>query len=142
MRDYDKALQVYRDLIAQEPNDASLHLVPSSIYEQKQMYREAVEVETLGKTRDAFNSSGWEGFLRHLLAKLDESSARASEKPNVFYATIYCKLGDKEKAFEYFEKVFAAHDVAVLQFKIEPKYDLLRDDPRYVELLRKIGLEP
>ena len=57
-------------------------------------------------------------------------------------ANIYVRLGDKEKAFFWFEKVFEQRDPFVLQFKVEPAFDPLRDDPRYAALLRKIGLEP
>jgi hypothetical protein len=52
------------------------------------------------------------------------------------------RLGEKDKAFAWLEKTFEARHVSTIQFKIEPAYDSLRDDPRYAELIRKIGLQP
>jgi hypothetical protein len=52
------------------------------------------------------------------------------------------RLGRRDEAFAFLAKTFAEHDPLVLQFKIEPAFDSLRNDPRYAELVRKIGLPP
>jgi len=54
-------------------------------------------------------------------------------------AETYLQVGDKEKAFLWLEKVFDAHDISIVQFKVDPAYDILRDDPRYDQLLSRIG---
>ena len=153
-RQYDQAMKQFQNIIAVEPNDASAHFALYSIYQQKRMYGEAVEsylkflsmipnavpTELIGQLREAFKASGWNGFLRKQLEVL-EAKAKNGEVPPFALANLYVRLGEKDKAFAWFEKTFAARDPLVLQFKIEPAYDVLRNDPRYVQLIRKIGLD-
>lgn len=153
-RQYDRAIQQYQNLIAQEPDDVSLHIALLTVYVQNKMYPHALEErlriqelrgvpkERLDLVRAAFNEGGWEAVLRKNLRELDEESAERREQFAWSYANVYVGLGDKEKAFYWFEKLFDKHDVSIIQFKIEPAYDLLRDDPRYAELLSRIGQQP
>jgi DNA-binding winged helix-turn-helix (wHTH) protein/TolB-like protein len=150
-RQYDEAIRLFEDIAAAEPNDASIHNSLYSAYEQKGMYAQAVEAfirinspagEGAQEFRDAFTAGGYEGFLRKKLEKVEETSAKTGFVSASNLANIYVRLGDKEKAFFWFEKVFEQRDPFVLQFKVEPAFDPLRGDPRYAALLRKMGLEP
>lgn len=58
-----------------------------------------------------------------------------------FIASIYATLGDKENAFKELEKSYIAHDFYMRRLKVDPFWDPLRDDPRYKDLLKRIGLE-
>ena len=80
--------------------------------------------------------------MRKALNETESRAAAGGHQPAQRSAELYARLGDKDKAFYWFEKVFDARDVSILQFKIEPAYDALHDDPRYEVLLRRIGLEP
>jgi DNA-binding winged helix-turn-helix (wHTH) protein/TolB-like protein/Tfp pilus assembly protein PilF len=150
-RQYDEAIRHFEDIVAAEPNDDSVHNSLYSAYEQKGMYAQAVEAfirvnfptgERAQEYREAFTAGGYEGFLRKKLQTEEETSAKTGFVSASNLANIYVRLGDKEKAFYWFEKVFEQRDSFVLQFKVEPAFDLLRDDPRYAVLLRKMGLEP
>jgi DNA-binding winged helix-turn-helix (wHTH) protein/TolB-like protein/Tfp pilus assembly protein PilF len=150
-RQYDEAIRHFVDILAAEPNDASVYNSLNAAYEQKGMYAEAVDVfikvnfpagEVAQEYRDAFTAGGYEGFLRKKLQKEEEASAKTGIVSPSNMANIYVRLGDKEKAFFWFEKVFERRDSFVLQFKVEPAFDPLRDDPRYAVLLHKMGLEP
>lgn len=153
-RRYDKAAQHFQNVIQLEPTDGGTHLALYNIYEQKQMYAEAVEaflkVRSLANRptaeadefRAAFRSGGWEGFLRRLLIETQTRAPKMPREPAQRYADLYARLGDKDKAFYWFEKVFDSRDVSILQFKIEPAYDILRGDFRYLMLLKRIGQEP
>ena len=57
-----------------------------------------------------------------------------------FVANIYAALGDKEKAFAELEKAFAERDYSLHRLKVDPLMDSLRSDPRFQDLLRRIGL--
>jgi DNA-binding winged helix-turn-helix (wHTH) protein/TolB-like protein len=149
-RQYDQAIQQFQNIIAVEPNDASAYVALAMIYEQKQMYPEAVDVylkssgmppELSAKLRESFRVSGWQGFLHKRLEILEARDKAGHVEPYAF-ANVYVQLGKKDEAFAWFEKTFAARDPIILQFKIEPAYDILRSDPRYAQLLRKIGLQP
>lgn len=152
-RQYDQALQHFQSIIAVEPNDTSLYYSLYTIYEQKKMYPEAVETflklqslygtpfEVIEEFREAFRVSGWQGFLLKQLEILKQADKIKPVEPSSF-ANLYVRLGQKDEAFVWLEKTFEARHVSIVQFKIEPIYDSLRDDPRYAELIRKINLQP
>ncbi len=151
---YDKAAQHFQYILALEPADGGSWLAMYNVYEQKQMYPDALEaflkVRSLAdrpekeadEFRSAFRNGGWEGFLRKLLADTEIQANAIGKQPAQRFADLYARLGDKDKAFYWFEKVFDSRDVSILQFKIEPAYHILRNDPRYARLLQKIGQEP
>ncbi len=55
---------------------------------------------------------------------------------------LYVGLGDKEAAFQSLERAYAEHDLQMVTLKVEPPYDALRSDPRFADLLRRVGLPP
>lgn len=56
-----------------------------------------------------------------------------------FIAQTHASFGQKELVFEWLEKSFKAHDVEMIWLKIEPQFKSLHGDPRYREMLRKVG---
>jgi len=54
-------------------------------------------------------------------------------------ATIYAGLGDKQEAFAWLEKAYEAKSAFLSSAKAEPKFDVLRDDPRFAKLLQRVG---
>jgi hypothetical protein len=97
--------------------------------------------ETVEKFRETFRTSGWQGFIRERLRLVQERAKTRPVDPYNF-AHLYIKLGQKDEAFVWLEKTLEAGHPGAIHFKIEPAYDFLRDDPRYAELIRKIGLQP
>lgn len=154
MRNYQRATQVFQKLVEQEPNDLSLQQAILQIYEQRRMYPQVVETllkiqaargvppAASKELKEIFEADGWEGVLQLQLRRLQRRPGRPDTAPPWAYATLYTRLGEKEKAFYWYEKAFEEHNVNILQFKIDPANDLLRDDPRYAQLLHRIGLEP
>ncbi len=55
-------------------------------------------------------------------------------------ATLYAALGDKDSAVKSLEKAYVERDSQLQVLKVDPAYDALRDDPRFKEMLRKMGL--
>lgn len=153
-RQYDKALAHFRDLFAIQPDEFASNKILADIYEQKGMYAEAVECylrmrslsgsppEQLEQLRVAFETAGYSSFLKALLEDFERRAARAGKRAPILYAGLYTRLGERDKAFYWHSKLFDEGDASILQFKIEPANDPLRDDPRYAALLRRIGLEP
>ena len=108
---------------------------------QKALSLNGTPPEISTEFREAFRVSGWQGFLRKRLEILN-TRAKTSEANAFQFANLHTKLGEKDEAFAWLEKAFAARDTATLQFKIEPAFDSLRNDPRYASLVRRIGLQP
>ncbi len=75
------------------------------------------------------------------LDELREMSKRRYISPYLF-AVVYVGLGDKEQAFAWLEKAYQDRSFWLIWLKVEPRFDSLRDDPRFQDLLRRIGLQP
>ena len=74
-----------------------------------------------------------------VLAELNALSARRYIPPYAF-ATVYAGLGMREAAFEQLELAVAEHSGYLDYVNIEPTMDSLRGDPRFIAILRRIGL--
>ena len=55
-------------------------------------------------------------------------------------ACAYAAMGNKDQAFALLEKSYSQHSNALTTLKVEPGYDPLRKDPRFQDLLRRVGL--
>ncbi len=55
-------------------------------------------------------------------------------------ALVYVGLGDRDAAFDELERAYQDRDFLLLWLGVDPPYEPLHDDPRYVELLNRIGL--
>ena len=58
------------------------------------------------------------------------------------FAIIYNALGETDTALDYLEKAFAERNVLMVFLKIDPKWNNLRDAPRYKDLLWRMALQP
>ncbi|MCC7308804.1 MAG: hypothetical protein IT173_14670 [Acidobacteria bacterium] len=57
-------------------------------------------------------------------------------------AVAYAKLGDADKAFEYLEQAFNARYSGMVWLKVSPEFDGLRSDPRFADLMKRVGFGP
>jgi hypothetical protein len=60
--------------------------------------------------------------------------------PSTVFATVYAALGDKEGAFEWLDKAYNERPGDLTNIKVDPRLAPLRSDPRYQELLLRVGL--
>jgi len=143
-RDYDRAIQQAKKAVEMEP--ANRHAIGwlGYTYERMGNYKQAMEQwtklerahghdEHAAEIMQAFEKSGYSGYLRK-----DAQRAEAEHDYNTVAAD-YAMLGDKNAAFAALEKVFADR-AGVVFIKVDPQFDNLRSDPRYADLLRRIGL--
>jgi hypothetical protein len=52
----------------------------------------------------------------------------------------YAAIGDADRAFQWLEKAYEAHDTFLPWLKVDPELDELRGDPRFDDLVRRIGI--
>jgi len=83
--------------------------------------------------RESFVNGGWEGYLRYSMG--DQSPAAAAYSLAFFHAA----LGEKDKAVTELNRSLENRDYFICAIKVDPRLDPLRDDPRFKELLRKVG---
>ena len=74
-----------------------------------------------------------------LLSEL-EGRSRHAFVPPYFRALVHCGLGQIDEAFEYLNEACDLPDTMVRDLKVDPPLEVLREDPRYDELLRRIRL--
>jgi DNA-binding winged helix-turn-helix (wHTH) protein/TolB-like protein/Tfp pilus assembly protein PilF len=102
-----------------------------------QKIRDLERVEPLQK---AYETVGWQAVLQKNLEliKLDEHKSVTN-----YYemARICAMLNEKEQVFEYLNKTIEKGQSQIVMLNVEPAFDPIRDDPRYEELLRRIGLK-
>jgi Tfp pilus assembly protein FimV len=90
--------------------------------------------------RQAYASSGYNGYLKKRIEHMISSSARGSE-PAISLAELYASLGDKDAALRWLERAVEQRDVW-LYLKADPAYDNIRSDPRFQSLVRRMHLNP
>jgi hypothetical protein len=61
--------------------------------------------------------------------------------PKFFLGLYFSGIGDIDNAFKWLEESYKVRDVELYWLKAQPVFDILRNDPRYKELYRKIGFE-
>ncbi len=94
----------------------------------------------LGYLACAYANTGHSDKARAILEKLH---ARTSQTPNgspaYFSAAVHTALGQYDQAIEWLNKSYANHEVELFWIKVVPIFDPLRKDPRFLELVRKVG---
>ena len=95
--------------------------------------------ENLAMAGQAYAKSGQRHEAEQCIARLKEMAKTQTVR---FYwiAAIYAALGDKDKAFAELEKSYQDRDWFLPRLKVDPIFDSLHDDPRYNDLLNRIGL--
>jgi DNA-binding winged helix-turn-helix (wHTH) protein/Flp pilus assembly protein TadD len=74
-----------------------------------------------------------------ILGELEELSQRRYVSP-YWLALVYAGLGGRERALDLLDRAYAGRDVWLTWLAVEPRFDVLRPEPRFQELLRQIGL--
>jgi hypothetical protein len=74
-----------------------------------------------------------------VLAELEETAKRTYVAPFVV-ALVYTGLGETKPAFEWLEKAYECRSWGLLWLNVDPRFDSLRSDSRFTDLLCRIGL--
>ena len=92
-----------------------------------------------GSLRHAYAVSGKRGDAEKILAALKARSTQHCVAP-FDIAVIYLGLGSKDSTFDWLEKAYEDHSTWLTWIKVGPRFDGIRDDPRYRDLLRRMRL--
>ncbi len=149
-REYDMAIVEYRLVLEMDSNFIGAHRGLALAYEGKGMEKESIsewhEEATLAGAPDlaeaikiAYTQGGYKSALR---ARLKHDQHRRSAGSYVAYsdfAWTYAALGDKDLALQVLEKAFAERE-PMAWLNVDPKWDPIRSDPRFQDLVRRVGL--
>jgi tetratricopeptide (TPR) repeat protein len=130
---YSEALTQFRKVPEIDPTYDAPHLYLSQLYAMTGHFDEAVS--EFQKTTDASGSWGpdAQGYSR-LVAH------QSNGVPPADIAFSFALAGNRDKAFEYFEKAYSIEDDDLIQTLRYPVLAPLRSDPRYADLMRRMGL--
>jgi adenylate cyclase len=149
---YDQAIAAYRATLELNPNFAVAHLWEGHVFLMKQMYRQAIaEFQTvrelvgnspygLAELGYAYGMSGRVDEARKVLDALTAFS-RNGYGVQIGLAGVYDGLGDREKTLGWLEKAVALQADGTSELKTDPFWQHLRSEPRFLALLKKMGLE-
>jgi serine/threonine protein kinase/tetratricopeptide (TPR) repeat protein len=148
-RQYDKALEEYQKVLEID-SKAPVHGYLGLAYQQKGMFDQAFQetqkmlapklsAEQMEQLRQAYATSGYKGVVTTEISLLKERSKGQYESPAEL-ARLCAMIGQKDEAFDWLNKAYEARADALIYIKVDPRYDNLRADPRFSDLLKRVGL--
>jgi len=153
MRQYDRAIDEYRKSLELDQSFVYTHWKLGLAYEQKAMYEEAIaefqkaialsggSAQAVVLLGHAYAVSGRRKEALKVLGELNELSKRRYVS-SYRVAAIHLGLGETERAFEWLERAVEEHDAWLVWLKVDPVLDGLHADPRFADLVRRVGLAP
>jgi hypothetical protein len=97
------------------------------------------DAEQIQLYKTSYAQSGWRGIFERRLEILKEDEKNGKPNYNQL-AGVYNELGNRDQAFAYLEKVFDKRGFVIFTLNVEPRFDLLRSDARFEDLVRRVGL--
>ena len=145
-RRYDEAETQLLKTIELDPNFGVAHTTLSKVYDLKGMYVRSfdegfamAQPEQAAKAKAIYVRSGIKGVWRARLSRLLEDSKHEYVSPQNI-AMLYARLGELDKAFEWLERGLEERSIQFTYLVADPRFDNLRADPRYAEIMRRVGL--
>ncbi len=146
----DQAMAKYREALELDPNSFLAHAQLAETYEQQGKYEEAMAEhekalalsgdtpQMISEYRRVFQQSGIRGYWKK---KVDLLTKATAGRPNAYeIVATYIKLGEKEQAFAWLEKMYQERQPVLIYLNVDPIYDGLRAEPRFIALVKRVGL--
>ncbi|HBE83447.1 MAG TPA: hypothetical protein DDW24_11770 [Blastocatellia bacterium] len=155
---FDEAFLQNKKINELFPNEEDLHFTNSTIFEAQGKYMEAFEElllaekaggakpEEIQETKNIYEKGGWEAVVKRWgdeqLKFLNDKKEKDKNEYvlAINYAYAYAYLKDKDKTIEYLNKAYDERSMAVLNLKVNYVWDFVRDDPRFKELVKRVGI--
>lgn len=149
-RQYDSAIQPLNDVLKEDPKFDTAYWGLGLIYEQKGMPAEAVaqmekaaalspDPNTMASLAHAYAIAGQKEKAHKILEDL-EGQAKKEDISGYQFAVIYAGLGEQDKALAELEKAFKERSTLLGYIRMDPRFDPIRSDTRFVDIQRRIGL--
>jgi serine/threonine protein kinase/Tfp pilus assembly protein PilF len=150
-RQYPEAIEQERKTLELDPNFRGAYWIRGMAYEQQGLLTEAIQQFEEALKRSPGNPNylaaighayGVAGKRTEALRVLDEMHKKAEQGPvsPFFFALVYAGLNDKESALQWLQKAYEQRSGSIRYLKMEPRLDNIRSDPRFVDLMRRVGL--
>ena len=150
---YDEAIAACKKVAIEDPTFAPAHSCLANAYWGKRMYPQVIEEwkadgQLSGDSNESdfasaleqgFRSAGWKGALTRGI-ETRQAQRKASYYSAYRIAELYADLGDKDQAFRWLNAASQVRDLGLTGLKTDFIFDSIRSDPRFAELVRKVGL--
>ena len=152
-RRYDESIDQCRKTLEMDPHFFAARIDLGRAYAQKGMFEQGLEeihkarelipdtLEGAWMIGSILASAGRTEEAQKVLTHLHEESKHRFVSPTGI-ASIHAALGEKDQAFEWLDKACRNNDLDLFHLKVDPGLDSLRSDPRFPDLLQRIGLAP
>ena len=117
-------------------------MYPQVIEERKalgQLFGDRNESEFASALEQGFRSAGWNGALTKGI-QIRQAQRKMGYSSAYHIAALYADLGDKDQAFRWLNTAYQERDWLLMGLKTDFLLDPIRSDPRFAELVRKVGL--
>ena len=151
-RRYEEAIEQERRVIAIDPNHYQAHWFLALTYLANRQIEQAIATSekavaisnrapaALGVLGMAYGAAGRKGEANQIVNELLQLEKQRYVSPMAF-VYVYIGLGNKDLSFAWLEKAHQERSNGIAFFKVSPTVDLLRSDPRFADLLKRIGLD-
>jgi TolB-like protein/Tfp pilus assembly protein PilF len=149
-RQFDQAIEQYKKSLSLQPDFADSLSGLLECYHKKGMHK-----ETLETARKFFNARGYvdlleafdrgneEGGYKEAMRQAAEAWAAQSNRAySMRIATLYTYAEEKDRALDWLEIAFQERMQDLIYLNVQPKWDLLRDDPRFQDLIKRMNYPP
>ncbi|MGH9776407.1 MAG: protein kinase domain-containing protein [Candidatus Acidiferrales bacterium] len=152
-RRYDEAIAVCKEVANENPTFAAAHSCLANAYWGKRLYPQVIEEwKTYGQLsgdrnesefasalEQGFRAAGWKGALTKSI-EAREAQRKTGYQSAYGIAQLHADLGDKSQAFRWLNTAYQERDWFLLGLKTDFQLDSLRSDPRFADLVRRVGL--
>jgi TolB-like protein len=149
-RQYDQAIEQFRKTVELDQNWYNGHLFLGFGYEAKGLHREAIaeyqkavalneDPYALAFLGHVYGVSGRKDEALKILTQMSEI-AKQRYVPAYSFGMVYAGLGDKTQAFQWLERSYQDRAYDVIYLNVDPQFDSLHSDPRFADLVRRVGL--
>jgi tetratricopeptide (TPR) repeat protein len=152
-RQYDEAIAICKKVANENATFAVAHSCLAKAYWGKHMYAQVIEEwkafgQLSGDRNDSdfasaveqgFRSAGWKGALTRGI-EAQQAQRKTGYSSAYHIAAMYADSGDKDQAFRWLNTAYKERDGWLVGLKTDFSLDPIRSDPRFAELVRKVGL--
>ncbi|HET6271342.1 MAG TPA: protein kinase [Bacteroidota bacterium] len=150
-RRYDEAIEYFQKALDFDPNFMRAHLILGQTYVHQGNLEKAIpEFEAVSRLSQGSLGAIMLGYCHAKAGRISQAKetlrgllvvSKTKYVPAAGMAILYAGLGEDDRAFEWLNKALEERSGALAYIKVDPFFDSLRADPRFAQVLKKVGLE-